>query len=156
VDRSENKSDSLTSKAVATIQACISIMLMRPRTHTVRWRFKCNVVLHVVTCSWVDKVEAQGTSVDQLYGDLGMPTFNRHQPPGAPVAVILPGAKRAAKPKQERPAAIALSLDIEDEGVFRQRWDQEIVKECGSADAIDLKMTAEDRSGLGISVWNSD
>jgi hypothetical protein len=109
------------------------------------------------SCSRVAKVEAQGASVDTLYGDLGMPSFARGCPQsGAPVPVIVPAAKRPAKAKQDRPAAIALSLDIEDHAVFRLRWDQEITKECTSADAMDMKITAEDRSSLGISVWNSD
>ena len=120
-------------------------------------RLTCNVVLHVINCLCVDKVEAQGTSVDQLYGDLGMPSFARGcQHSDAPAAIMLPAAKRAAKPKQERPAVIALSLDIEDPVVFRHRWDQEITKECTAADAMDMKMTAEDRSSLGISVRSSD
>jgi hypothetical protein len=115
-----------------------------------------DIVLLAINCLCVDKVEAQGTSVDQLYGDLGMPSFARvSQHADAPAAISLP-AKRAAKPKQERPPVIALSLDIEDSVVFRHRWDQEITKECSSADAMDMKMTAEDRSMLGISVRNSD
>lgn len=95
--------------------------------------------------------------MENLYGDLGMPAFGRSsQQACAPVSESAPAAKRAAKPKQERPAVIPLSLDIEDVAVFRTRWDHEITKECSAAEAADLKLTAEDRSSLGISVCTPD
>jgi hypothetical protein len=88
-----------------------------------------------------------------LYGDLTAPSFRGSQQSAAPSAGTAPGSKREAKPpKPKKEKEVELSLDISDPQVFRHRWDKEITKDCSAADAIDMKMSAEDRGELGINV----
>lgn len=88
-----------------------------------------------------------------MYGDLNTPAFHRGGPvPSALACDNVPTPKRQAKPKAAKAPIVPLSLDIEDTELFRRRWESEIMKDCGTADAIDLKMSAEDRTTLGISV----
>ncbi len=100
------------------------------------------------------QVSANGASIENLYGDLATPSFSRVSltaPTGANSAAV---PKREAKPRKEKEKLVALSVDIADPDVFRRRWESEITKECSTADTIDLKMSADDRQTLGISVWS--
>jgi hypothetical protein len=65
------------------------------------------------------------------------------------------GTAPLAKAKPKPKVIVPLSVDITDLEVFRRRWEQAIMKDCSTADAIDMKMSAEDRSALGINVGSS-